>query len=205
MIVENSSEEDRLITGKHGADEASLRMPIHVGGMDNRSDSASRPLSDNDILLYSSATPAVRSLVVTHTSAGSRPNTLFNLNMHEWLRLLLAILVTVVTVGFAFSVPFLSGRPVDLGFTIGISPAGRQVVNRVTPNGIAYNLGVRPGDPVLGYWNLGSGDVTSSIALDGGNGRAVEVASRNEVPIPPLQKFSYLFLSVIFIAVGGPV
>ncbi|MGA7730038.1 MAG: HD domain-containing phosphohydrolase [Chloroflexia bacterium] len=188
---------------QQSADGSPLHMPTNA---DRRNNSLyPRSIFSNDILLYTSATPAVRSLVVTPTQAGSRRDTFFKLSMHEWLRLMLAIVVTITSLGFLLLAPFLTGKPPDLGFTIATNPAGRPVVQRVVPNGMAYNLGVRPGDPVLSYWNLGAADTASTIALDGGNGQAVEVSTKGVTGLTPLQKFSYLFLSLIFIAVGGPV
>jgi putative nucleotidyltransferase with HDIG domain len=188
---------------QQSADGPLLRAPANAG----RGDNVLHPRSifSNDILLYTSATPAVRSLVVSSTQTGSRRDAFFKLSMHEWLRLMLAVVVTITSLGFLLLAPFLTGRPPDLGFTVAPDPAGRLVVQHVVPNGMAYNLGVRPGDPVLSYWNLGEADTASTIALAGGNGQAVEVSTKGVIGLTPLQKFSYIFLSIIFIAVGAPV
>ena len=188
---------------QQSANGSPLRAPANVGRRDNALHP--RSIFSNDILLYTSATPAVRSLVVSSTQTGSRRDAFFKLSMHEWLRLMLAVVVTITSLAFLLLAPFLTGRPPDLGFTIAPDPAGRLVVQHVVPNGMAYNLGVRPGDPVLSYWNLGEADTASTIALEGGNGQAVEVSTTSVQAISPLQKFSYLFLSLIFIAVGAPV
>ncbi len=169
-----------------------------------------RSLLTNHILPYTSAPPAARSLVVARTPAGSSHHTLFNLSMHEWLRLMLAIVVTTTSVVFMLAVPFLTGRPSDLGFTFAGDQTGREIVQWVVPNGLGYNEGVRPGDRVLAAWSLGGttedgGGIAVSVALDGGSGSTVTISTRSAGNISPLQKFSFLFLAVIFIAVGGPV
>jgi putative nucleotidyltransferase with HDIG domain len=188
---------------QQSADGHPLRAPANAGRRDNALHP--RSIFSNDILLYTSATPVVRSLVVSSTQTGSRRDAFFKLSMHEWLRLMLAVVVTITSLGFLLLAPFLTGRPPDLGFTVAPNLAGRLVVQRVVPNGMAYSLGVRPGDPVLSYWSLGEADTASTIALEGGNGQAVEVSTTSVIGLTPLQKFSYLFLSLIFIAVGAPV
>lgn len=159
---------------------------------------------ETDIHPYTSAPPAARSLLVTRTPIGSRHSNFPQFSNHEWMRLLLALAVTLPFVVFVLAVPFLSGRLPDLGFTTTTDATGQQIVNWVVPNGLAYNKGVRPGDRVLMPVHIG--DATSvRFAHPNGTGSPVEVSNQNAENTPPLQKFSFLFLSLIFIAVGGPV
>lgn len=159
---------------------------------------------DKDIHPYTSASPAVRSLLVTRTPAGSDSTKFPQLSTHEWLRLLLALAVTAPFIVFLVAVPFLSGRSPDLGFTTTINAGGQEIVDWVVPNGLAYSKGVRVGDRVLS--NVQHNNASSAtIALAGGYSPAVEVSNRDVENTPPLQRFSFLFLSMIFIAVGGPV
>lgn len=160
---------------------------------------------EKNVLPYTSAPPAVRSLLVTRTQAGSRHTLFSKLSLHEWLRLLLAIAVTIPFLVFILAVPFLSSKLSDLGINIQGDQTGKQVVTWVVPNGLSYNSGVRPGDKVLSTWQLGDGATSLHIALDGGNGKTVEITNKSLDSLSPVQKFSYLFLSIVFIAVGGPV
>ncbi|MEO5952111.1 MAG: HD domain-containing phosphohydrolase, partial [Chloroflexia bacterium] len=153
---------------------------------------------------YTSAPPAARSLLVTRTPISPRRSNFPQLTNHEWMRFLLALAVTVPFVVFLLAVPFLSDRLPDLGFTTTTDATAQQTVDWVVPNGLAYNKGVRPGDHVLSTWQLG--DATSvNLAPSYGIRNPVEVSNQNAENTPALQKFSFLFLSLIFIAVGGPV
>src|SRR5215213_9383990 len=109
-----------------------------------------------DIHPYTSAPPAVTSIRLSHppldtlrtTPSSSSPFS--RLSQHELPRLLLALAVTTSFLAFLLAVPFLSNRLPHLGFSTAPSPSNVQgegrdtfLVTSVTPNGLAYNLGVR--------------------------------------------------------------
>ena len=167
-----------------------------------------------DIHPYTSASPAVTSLRLSlppqhrpHLPSSHSPFS--RLSPHELPRLLLVLAVTASFLVFLLAVPFLSNRLPHLGFSTSVSTSDDQgstseLVTSVTPNGLAYNLGVRPGDRLLSSYTFADA-TTVTFALDGGTGKTVQLSNRDLETTSPLQRYSFLFLAITFVAVGGPV
>lgn len=140
----------------------------------------------------------------------------------ERMRLGLVVLLTVAYVAFVLFMLYIStGRP-TVGLTAQRDEGGLWRVQSLSPAGLSYDQGIRPGDVIktaldnsghtIDLENLGvtTSDFSSAVTLTVSSAQAgspdmVLVNTANQRPDNPLQRWGYTLLSLIFFAVGAPV
>ena len=130
--------------------------------------------------------------------------TILKMTSHEWGRFVLAAVVTVSFIAYLIAAPFLIINNRDLGFTVEQDASGQAVVNWVLPNGPAYDSGIQRGDHVLSLTELPNGK-TALIESRSDPNSLTKLSVQGDANLNGLQKFSFLLLAIVFIAVGGPV
>lgn len=131
--------------------------------------------------------------------------TILKMTSHEWGRFVLAAVVTVAFIVYLVAAPFLTAGSQDLGFTVEQDASGHAVVNWVLPNGPGYDKGIQRGDIVLSVTELPGGGKTALIESRSDPTSLTELSVQGDSSLNGLQKFSFLILAIVFIAVGGPV
>ena len=77
-------------------------------------------------------------------------------------------------------------------------------MNWVLPNGPAYDSGIQRGDHVLSLTELPNGK-SALIESRSDPNSLTKLSVQGDASLNGLQKFSFLLLAIVFIAVGGPV
>lgn len=134
-------------------------------------------------------------------------------------------LVIFMTITYAAFVPFMlymsTGRP-TVGLIAQRDEGGLWRVQSLSPAGLSYDQGIRPGDVIdkafdntgkaIDLSNLGvtTSDFSSAVTImvkpvQAGSPDTILVNTTNQRPDSPLQSWGYTLLSLIFFAVGGPV
>ncbi|MEO8285062.1 MAG: HD domain-containing phosphohydrolase [Chloroflexota bacterium] len=171
-------------------------------------------------LLYTAAAPATRMQIITRPLSGIPAEANIKLTSRERFRLLIAFVVTILFLALLSTMIMIGNGLPDLGLISQPNAKGQQVVTWVVPLGISYYQGVRPGDIVLSEERVGDNFVatiqkaTNSVTngLDASvppstatPTEPITVTTELEVPLSALQRWSFIILSLIFIAVGGSV
>ncbi|MEP6775514.1 MAG: PDZ domain-containing protein, partial [Chloroflexota bacterium] len=166
---------------------------------------SARPSDAGNTRFYASAPATAKSAIISRPGAGMGRETILKMTSHEWGRFVLAALVTVTFMTYLIAAPFLTANSQDLGFTTVQDASGYAVVNWVLPNGAGYDQGIQRGDRVLSIAELPGGGKTALIASQSDPTRVTELSVQADTSVNGLQKFSFLLLAIVFIAVGGPV
>ncbi|MEO7409862.1 MAG: HD domain-containing phosphohydrolase [Sphingomicrobium sp.] len=165
------------------------------------SDSSIRLKNGVGPLLYTSAIPAARMQIITRPLAGIPSEASIHLNSNERIRLIVASAISLLFIALVSFMVVVAGNAPDIGISTQANAQGQQIITWVVPYGLAYDQGVRPGDIVVSEVRQGN---SHTVAVASGT-TTIEVATSSVTSLGVLQRWSFIFLSLIFIGVGGSV